>query len=437
MQFLKNDHKNIIKNIAAVSLSLCMFTSPVFSSAASYDQQISDKQENIDSLESEKTALENLVSQKQDELSSISSEIAKLESDKLAMMTTEEMAISELEFIKQSILDSEKEIESMEKQLGELEETLVQRARIMYQNSEINWLAVFFEADNIFDFFDRIEAYKQVAKEDADLLAQVKADKQQLELKKDQQERLFSEKEVLLAEIESAIEDIKNKKEITEGKYATLSNLLAEMEEEESRLDDEISTMTGELESLEEKKRREEEEKRRQEEERKKQEEDKKKQEEAIKNQQNSQQGNNTNVPSRGESNSNFCWPVASYFYVSSPFGYRTHPITHKWSMHTGVDLAASSGTAIYAAQSGVVEISTTNGGGYGYYIKIQHDNGMETLYAHCSKLLVSEGETVQRGQKIAEVGKTGAATGSHLHFEVIKNGEYVQPLDYVSDDVH
>lgn len=434
MQFLKNNYKNIIKNVAAVSLSLCMFTSPVFSSAASYDQQISDKQENIDSLESEKSALEDLVSQKQDELSSISSEIAKLESDKLAMMTTEEMAIAELEFIKQSILDSEKEIESMEKQLGELEETLVQRASIMYQNSDINWLAVFFEADNIFDFFDRIEAYKQVAKEDADLLEKVKSDKQQLELKKDQQVRLFSEKEVLLAEIESAIEDIKNKTEITEGKYAALSKLLAEMEEEESRLDDEISTMTGELENLEEKKRREEEEKRRQEEERKKQEEDKKKQEEELKNQQGN---NNTNVPSRGETNTNFCWPVASYFYVSSPFGYRTHPITHKWSMHTGVDLAASSGTAIYAAQSGVVEISTTNGGGYGYYIKIQHANGMETLYAHCSKLLVSEGETVQRGQKIAEVGKTGAATGSHLHFEVIKNGEYVQPLDYVSDDVH
>jgi murein DD-endopeptidase MepM/ murein hydrolase activator NlpD len=105
--------------------------------------------------------------------------------------------------------------------------------------------------------------------------------------------------------------------------------------------------------------------------------------------------------------------------------------------LHTGVDLAASGGTAIYAAQSGVVEVSTTNGGGFGYYIKIQHDNGLETMYAHCSKLLVKEGETVQRGQKIAEVGKTGSATGCHLHFEVIKNGQYVQPLNYISDTRH
>ena len=406
------------RNILVAALALCVMLTPMFASADSYDDKINNAKDDKIQLESDKNEIKDLASQKQNELSSISSQIAQLEADRITMMTSEEMAISELEFIKQSILDSETEIEKMQKTLDELEKELVERARTMYQNAELDPLAMFLEADNIFDFFNRLEAYKQVVKEDSKLLSQVKTDRYQLELKKEQQERLFSEKEVLLEEIEQAIKDINNHTAIEENKYANLSKLLSDLEAEEDRLDDKISNINGDIAEWEKQKAAEAERKRQE--------------EEAKKNQQNS-----SNSVSRDESAANFCWPLASYYYVSSPFGYRNHPITHKWSLHTGVDLAASGGTAIYAAQSGVVEVSTTNGGGYGYYIKIQHDNGLETMYAHCSKLLVKEGETVQRGQKIAEVGKTGSATGCHLHFEVIKNGQYVQPLNYISDTRH
>jgi murein DD-endopeptidase MepM/ murein hydrolase activator NlpD len=406
------------RNILAAALALCVMLTPMFASADSYDDKINNAKDDKIQLESDKNEIKDLASQKQNELSSISSQIAQLEADRITMMTSEEMAISELEFIKQSILDSETEIEKMQKTLDELEKELVERARTMYQNAELDPLAMFLEADNIFDFFNRLEAYKQVVKEDSKLLSQVKTDRYQLELKKEQQERLFSEKEVLLEEIEQAIKDINNHTAIEENKYANLSKLLSDLEAEEDRLDDKISNINGDIAEWEKQKAAEAERKRQE--------------EEAKKNQQNS-----SNSVSRDESAANFCWPLASYYYVSSPFGYRNHPITHKWSLHTGVDLAASGGTAIYAAQSGVVEVSTTNGGGFGYYIKIQHDNGLETMYAHCSKLLVKEGETVQRGQKIAEVGKTGSATGCHLHFEVIKNGQYVQPLNYISDTRH
>lgn len=406
------------RNILAAALALCVMLTPMFASADSYDDKINNAKDDKIQLESDKNEIKDLASQKQNELSSISSQIAQLEADRITMMTSEEMAISELEFIKQSILDSETEIEKMQETLDELEKELVERARTMYQNAELDPLAMFLEADNIFDFFNRLEAYKQVVKEDSKLLSQVKTDRYQLELKKEQQERLFSEKEVLLEEIEQAIKDINNHTAIEENKYANLSKLLSDLEAEEDRLDDKISNINGDIAEWEKQKAAEAERKRQE--------------EEAKKNQQNS-----SNSVSRDESAANFCWPLASYYYVSSPFGYRNHPITHKWSLHTGVDLAASGGTAIYAAQSGVVEVSTTNGGGFGYYIKIQHDNGLETMYAHCSKLLVKEGETVQRGQKIAEVGKTGSATGCHLHFEVIKNGQYVQPLNYISDTRH
>ncbi len=111
--------------------------------------------------------------------------------------------------------------------------------------------------------------------------------------------------------------------------------------------------------------------------------------------------------------------------YVSSAFGNRSR------GYHTGVDYALSYGSPIYASDGGTVT-SSGWGGGYGYMIKISHGNGYETLYAHCSKLVVKYGAKVAKGQVIAYVGSTGNSTGPHLHFEIRKNGSYVNPAKYV-----
>ncbi|MEE0945300.1 MAG: peptidoglycan DD-metalloendopeptidase family protein [Acutalibacteraceae bacterium] len=98
---------------------------------------------------------------------------------------------------------------------------------------------------------------------------------------------------------------------------------------------------------------------------------------------------------------------------------------------HKGMDIASKTGTPIYAAQSGTV-IASAYESGYGYYITIQHDNGYKTYYAHCDKLLASVGETVSRGQVIALVGNTGRSTGSHLHFEIEKDGVKLNPAPFL-----
>ena len=111
--------------------------------------------------------------------------------------------------------------------------------------------------------------------------------------------------------------------------------------------------------------------------------------------------------------------------YVSSNFGQR-------WGrLHRGVDLALAQGSAIYAADDGKVYFSGCCGS-YGNLVKIDHGNGMQTYYAHCSELLVSEGTQVERGDKIALVGSTGNSTGPHLHFEVIINGNLANPADFL-----
>jgi len=116
---------------------------------------------------------------------------------------------------------------------------------------------------------------------------------------------------------------------------------------------------------------------------------------------------------------------------INSPFGYRRHPIFGDMRMHTGVDIPAPYGTLIHAAQSGLVVFSGWKRG-YGNTVILDHGGGLATLYAHCSSLTVSVGETVDRSQVIARIGSTGYSTGNHLHFEVRVNGEPVDPEEYI-----
>jgi murein DD-endopeptidase MepM/ murein hydrolase activator NlpD len=134
-----------------------------------------------------------------------------------------------------------------------------------------------------------------------------------------------------------------------------------------------------------------------------------------------------------GVSYGNFIWPSADSRYVTSLFGTRLHPIYHTYKTHNGIDIGASYGTSVLAADGGVVTTSTDSSS-YGKYIIINHGNGTSTLYAHMSSRLVSEGQSVSQGQVIGLVGSTGISTGPHLHFEVYVGGSRVNPLNYFSN---
>jgi murein DD-endopeptidase MepM/ murein hydrolase activator NlpD len=124
-------------------------------------------------------------------------------------------------------------------------------------------------------------------------------------------------------------------------------------------------------------------------------------------------------------------WPLRVGGVVTSKFGYRRHPITGRRSMHKGIDIAAKHGTDIVAMADGIVIFSGWKGG-YGKIVEVRHANGLETRYAHNSANLVNEGDMVRKGQVIAKLGSTGRSTGPHIHFEVRRNGEAVNPMQYL-----
>ena len=131
-----------------------------------------------------------------------------------------------------------------------------------------------------------------------------------------------------------------------------------------------------------------------------------------------------------------FSWPFANSYPIMSYFGYRKDPFSDETEYHSGVDIGAPSGVPILAAADGTVVVANSTdlwGGGYGYYVKIQHTGGYATLYAHASTISVVRGQEVKKGQVIAYVGSTGRSTGPHLHWEVYKDGVRTDPLEYFS----
>lgn len=157
----------------------------------------------------------------------------------------------------------------------------------------------------------------------------------------------------------------------------------------------------------------------------------------ATQNQTNNSQSSSTNSGSTGgeappSNNQSFLFPMAYCTMLTSAYGYRIHPITGNYAFHNGVDLAAGTGTEIYATKSGTVTTAEENYV-YGNYVVINHLDGYSSLYGHMTRFTVSEGEYVEQGQLIGYVGSTGWSNGPHLHFTIYYNGSSVNPMNYIS----
>jgi len=125
-------------------------------------------------------------------------------------------------------------------------------------------------------------------------------------------------------------------------------------------------------------------------------------------------------------------WPSSGR--ITSPFGFRIHPITGNYEFHTGIDISNNIKTPVYSTAKGRVKM-TGYISGYGKLVIIDHGMGYETVYAHLFKILVSEGQSVKRGELIGLMGETGTTTGVHLHYEVLYNNKLLNPIKYLDKD--
>jgi murein DD-endopeptidase MepM/ murein hydrolase activator NlpD len=127
--------------------------------------------------------------------------------------------------------------------------------------------------------------------------------------------------------------------------------------------------------------------------------------------------------------------PMSGVYSLNS-FGMRIHPVLHVYKMHEGIDIISDVGTNVYAAGDGIVHFTGRTTGGYGMVVEVNHGYGYSSLYAHLSRTLVREGQSVRRGELIAKSGRSGLVSGPHLHFEVRYMGRKQNPVDYFFDDI-
>lgn len=126
-------------------------------------------------------------------------------------------------------------------------------------------------------------------------------------------------------------------------------------------------------------------------------------------------------------------WPI--YGSLRAGFGWRSHPILNRMEFHKGIDISSSIGAPIKVTADGIVKLAEWQGG-YGLTVIVDHGYGYQTIYAHTSRIYVTPGQKVSKGQKIAAVGSTGLSTGPHLHYEVRLWNEAISPMSFLDLDM-
>ena len=408
--------KRIIAAIIAGLLAVLMLGSTIFgaigmASAASK----SELKSRLAQIKEQKAEIErNLESYKADQ-AEYAGQIGTL-NNKIAL-TEEEIDATQdiLDELDANIAQTEQELEETTQELENKKELFATRVRVMYENGDTSYMDVLLNSENFSDMLSNMEIVSQIMDYDKGVVAEYTALKESIE-------QMKAELESDRADKKDYMDSLEDRKEELESDRADLKKLLAKLEN-----DIEYAEKTArQMQADEDKVNAEIEELSRQEAEAAR------KAAEAAKKAAQSKSASSSTSTSTVRASGSMVWPCPSYNYISSNYGYRTHPITGKVSsFHKGIDIASGSGNPVLAAASGTV-VKSYMSSSYGNYIVISHGGGLMTAYAHLSRRLVSVGDTVSAGQQIGKVGSTGNSTGPHLHFEVYVNGSTVNPMNYV-----
>lgn len=383
-------YKKPLQMLAVVFVVVLALSSFVVASSVS---DLKDQKENVDSQIEEKQDELNENQAAQDDAQA---QLNEINTSLDAVQAEIDQVYAQLKEAEANLAAQQKEYDRIQEELAASQAELRDRVNAIYKNGDVSYLDVLFSSEDIQDFISGFVFLGKIVDQDQSIINSINENKVLAEEK-------LNELEVT----RNQIADLKEQKEAEETQYLAQvdakSALLDQLGSEEDKLLAEIDEMQSQSSS--------------------------------IASEINSYYSSlSTSDPGYTYTGSGtFTWPLSIAGRITSPFGYRTHPISGAYKMHTGVDIAAPKGTPVLAAESGTVitvkELST----GYGHYVIISHGSGIVTLYGHMSAIYVSVGETVSRGQQIGGVGTTGSSTGNHLHFEVRVNGSPVNPMNYIS----
>lgn len=290
-----------------------------------------------------------------------------------------------------------------EERVEQRDKLLKSRVKLMYMSGTVSYLDVIFSATSFSDFLDRYYVLKTIVGQDKNILTANQADRDTMKQKKSEVEAQLAQVRTYVAETEAIKQTLSAQERLKQTAIASLNKKEQDADHMSEEAEAAIVALARQKAELQ-----------------------KRKAELAA-------QSGGKQQPVFAYAGGKLAWPVPNVMRISSVFGMRLDPIRKIQKLHKGIDIAAPSGTAIVAAEEGIVLISGWVNG-YGNTIVLDHGSGLWTWYAHIRDggLKVGEGDIVKRGQKIAEVGTTGDSTGNHLHFEVRLDEVARDPLPYL-----
>ena len=379
--------------------------------------------EQIEELEKEQAALEDKLDDLRDQQDENASEIKAIMDQKnnidqqIGLLYTQISNINE-QIAAYSVLiaDKQEELDDAEKRLKELNKKHKERIRAMEENGELSYWSVLFEANSFSDFLDRLTMMEEIAAADSRRMKEIReaaleveaakaeltAEREELQAAKDALDQAQAELEKKAAKAQELLEEL-----LAKGKE--FEALMEELEEEQEANADALANKKTEYDEA------------------------KYREHMATATQPTRPTGNgNGGTPTKDELGKIWVIPC-DYTMVTSPFGWRIHPISGVEKFHNGVDLwcAGIYSKPIYATRDGVVSYTGWYGSG-GWTVMVDHLDGFKSIYMHMTHFIVSEGDFVSAGQVIGYVGDSGGTTGPHLHFEVRYNGAAVNPMNYI-----
>jgi murein DD-endopeptidase MepM/ murein hydrolase activator NlpD len=367
-------------------MSLIIAVSIVLLHSTAAYANLAEEQKKLEQVQQEQQRRESQLKEVQQQKNNLIKELERLNNQLNEAENQLGQVERDIEATRKELERVTKELEEAQKELEKRDDLYKQRLRVMYKNSGYGYLEVLLNAENFSDFVSRFYLVRKVAAYDISILEELKEYRDLVQAKEDE----VKEKEVRMLSLRN---DLRNKRDEIKTVTASRNNALAKVRNEEKELD----KMLAELERT-------------------------------------SKQITQTilSLAQKGEFiGGKFVWPAPGYNYITSDYGWRVHPIYKTRKYHAGIDIRVPWGKKIVAAGAGKVIYANTYGG-YGKTVIIDHGGGITTLYAHNSSLNVKVGTVVTAGTTIALAGSTGVSTGPHLHFEVRKNGEVVNPRPWL-----
>lgn len=398
--------KTAFRSFFIFLLTAVMLTQlPVTALAVTSEQLKNDLntlQSRSDEIQKEIDGIQKDVDDNNDEIQALVDKKSAIDQEITLLHEQVENVSEQIRMYGQLIANSQEELDSAEVELTELNVKYAERIRAMEEQGPISYWEVIFTSRDFYELLDRIAIVDEIAEADSRRLSEIREASDRV---KSAREELLDQKDGLeasrltLADAEAELDEKREEgdrviRELV-AKGAEFEKLLEKVQKDKNRLLDEIARVEARYEEVKE-------------------------QEELIKRIQ------------AGERPTSGSWimPVTGYV-ITSPYGEREAPTEGASTFHQGVDLSVSEGSPIYASRAGKVS-SSSYSNSMGNYVTINHGDGFSSIYMHMQRSVVSAGQSVSQGQVIGYVGKTGIATGYHLHFGIAVGGRYVNPMGYL-----